>query len=215
MAIGKSAVERLKKLSPETEIKYCQLRTVYDKSAETLKDCIASMKEAPSLVLSLGEANCNELKIETRAVNFDRDFSQDNDGIHREGQQIEPNGPKTLGMNYPIQKLWCSLSKRDQRYTVISRNAGSFVCNNLSYHILFDLPQTPMFFAHVPKANCKRRPEHNFNRSLEIVVAFGLKAIELGPTNVKMPATENSAREALDKVNGCERNFFKKLMKAY
>lgn len=215
MAIGAQAAKKLSKLYPHEEIEYCQLRTVYDKSAETLKDCASSLKTAPTLILSLGEANCGEVKIETRAFNFDQDYSNDNDGVHREGQKIEPNGPSSIGMNYPIQKLWCSLSKRDQRYTVISRNAGSFVCNNLAYHFLHDALDAPMFFVHVPKDKCAFRPEHNFQRSLDIIVALASKAIELGPQNESMPANLSEARSREASSEACENYFFKRLIKAY
>jgi len=138
-------------------VHFCQLRTVYFKSSEQLKDCINSLPSKPDYIIGLGEANCSGLKFETAAKNWMKDISQDNDGIHYEGEVIRPNENDKVAMTLKLKPLYKLLSRRDKRFVSVSKDQGTFVCNNLSYIMASDLTDIPYTFIHVPRYNCKRR----------------------------------------------------------
>jgi pyrrolidone-carboxylate peptidase len=155
-------------LDSSINVHYCQLRTVYFKSSEELKDCINSLPNTPDFVIGLGENNCKGLKFETRAKNWMKDISHDNDGIHYSGEVIRAGENKKVIMSLNLKPLYKLLSKADRKFVTLSKNQGSFVCNNLSFIMAKDLTNIAYTFIHVPSFSCKDQ-DKLVNKSVNIL----------------------------------------------
>ncbi len=164
--IGKALEKRFN--NKQINVKYCQLRTVYFKSSEQLKDCINSLDEQPDYIIALGEAHCNGLHFETKAKNWMKDISQDNDGVHFEGEPIRPDQKESVKMSLELRPLYKMLSRSDRRFVKISKDQGTFVCNNLSYIMESDLEDIKYTFIHVPRNNCKKS-DKLVSRSIDVL----------------------------------------------
>ncbi len=154
--------------SKNINVHFCGLRTVYFKSSEQLKDCVISLPKKPDYIIGLGEANCKGLKFETIAKNWMKDISQDNDGIHYEGEVIRPGDSQSVEMSLKLKPLYKLLSRRDKKFITFSKDQGTFVCNNLSYIIANDITDIPYTFIHVPRYNCRGR-DKLVKRSVDIL----------------------------------------------
>jgi len=155
--VGKRLSERFK--DSEIKIKFCSLRTVYFKSSEMLKDCLNEMPERPDYIIGLGEGPCRGLKFEKEAINLMKDISSDNDGVHYSSQLIREGSPKKIKMSLDLTPLYKMLSRADRKFVKLSKDQGTFVCNNLSYIITNDIEDIPYTFIHVPAFNCQNRLE--------------------------------------------------------
>lgn len=142
-------------LNTDISVEFCQLRTIYFKSSDELKDCYHSMKIKPDYIISLGETACKGLKFERRAINKMKDISQDNDGIHYIGEPIRASMPKYIPMSLDLTPLYTMLSRNEKKFVKLSKDQGTFVCNNLSYITASDIKETPYTFIHVPSYTCK------------------------------------------------------------
>ena len=149
--------EKIERRFQEQEIKiiFCPLRTVYFKASEALKDCINAQTEKIDFVISLGEAFCRDVKFETRAVNFMKDHGGDNDGVSYSAEVIDSSSPEYLPMTINLSSVRSKLPRKMRKYTKISKDAGTFVCNNTAYLMTRDL-DIPYAFIHVPAHNCSR-----------------------------------------------------------
>lgn len=210
--IAVNLVGELQLKFPAEEIKLCKLRTVYDKSFETLRTCLASMTKAPRLILSLGESGCKKLKIETRAFNWDYDYSSDNDGIHREGSLIDINGPQFLPTSLNWSAGYCSLSRRESNQIIIDNNAGTFVCNNLSYQMRSQFPELAFSFAHVPSYGCARQKNVIYAQKLLLKLVQTMYTAK--KLNRSQPITKDDVKK-LSSNSTCEGLFYKKLLRKY
>jgi pyrrolidone-carboxylate peptidase len=195
------------KNNPHYDLRLCKLETVFDKSFYELEDCLKALPEAPKLVLGLGESNCN-FKTETMGRNNDRTFGPDNDGVSRSNTRILQNGPNEIGLNYPLEEMYCSLPAKDRGLVEVSNNAGSFVCNNLAYQFAEKYQDEVFGFIHVPTHNCKNldvKTEFSV-RSLETM----LKTAALSNTEVKKLSTKKREIEILRavKTDTCSKEFY-------
>lgn len=152
----------------DINIHYCQLRTVYYKSADTLKDCFHSLSEKPDYVISLGEGYCDHVSFETRAFNQMKSDDADNDGVTYKNDKIIPDGPRKLNLSLNLSSVLSSLPKKDRKFTKMSKNAGRFVCNAHSYIMGTSFDEAPFAFIHVPSHNCKNQ-DYKKKRTLEIL----------------------------------------------
>lgn len=194
-------------------ITLCQIPTVYDKGFEVLSDCIHGLDKPADAVISLGEAGCKKLKIETRGINRDKSYGPDNDGIERNNTTIIPNGPKSIGVTLPVDKAYCALSTEQKKYAFISNSAGSFVCNNTTYHALdkLDLPYT---FFHVPAASCTNEKRNNAIADVAVKLIESLPTFNLLDTSI--PATIGEVKDRLTgEITTCEESFYKILKSEY
>ena len=196
------------------QITLCELPTVYDKAFLEIENCISSMEKRPAMVISLGETGCSGVKIETRALNYDRSFSPDNDGIDRYGTEIYPGEEKSLGVRLPVDKAYCQLSEHQQKGVFISNDAGSFVCNNTLYHSLrnLDIPNT---FIHVSKGTCRNNISslgQMTNTISDLIKSLG----QLDLSQEPLPAHKNHVKELLRKdLSPCMRKFYGILVNEY
>jgi len=149
-------------------VEYCQLRTVYNKSSDTLKDCFHSLKEKPDFVISIGEGFCDRISFETMAFNEMDSKTPDNDGVVYRRTSIDQNGPSRKRLSLNLNNIRNRLSRADRKFVRMSKKIGSFVCNNLAYLVNSELDETPYTFVHVPHHECQNQ-EYKKQRSVEIL----------------------------------------------
>ena len=192
----------------------CKLRTVFDKAFDQVQDCISGLDNKPSMIISLGEAGCFGVKIETRAKNYDRSSSPDNDGINRYGTEIYPNETKTIGVSLPVEKAFCALSENQRKRVFISHSAGSFVCNNTLYHLLRNL-EIPTTFLHVSERKCTR-DESDITTMAQTIGDMISSMSRLDLTGPSQPSNKTEVKEILrSDLTSCERMFYNILKNEY
>ena len=200
--------------SENVELHTCTLRTVFDKAFFEIQDCISQMERPPAFVISLGEASCSGVKIETRGLNYDRSYSPDNDGMSRNGDEIYPGEAKSLGVKLPVDEAYCKLSDEQQKGVFISNNAGSFVCNNTLYHSLRNL-EIPSTFIHVSRGNC-RNSISRVDSMAQIIKDIINGLAESKITDVELPSNRNAVRAMLRQdLSPCMRKFYGILANEY
>jgi pyroglutamyl-peptidase len=204
--IAKNIFKTLK-LQNDIDIKLCGLNTIFDKSFYQLETCLRELQELPSLVLALGESNC-QLKIETLSRNLDHSKGPDNDGIERRNEIIIPGANKALPFTYPLPEMYCSLTPQDRRYLNISNNAGSFVCNNLAFLFSNYYPNLSFGFIHVPAHNCQNLPARS--KSAESNLVQMITAALNSKSHGKLATTKNEYRVLRDRSinNKCHYEFY-------
>jgi len=214
--IGKELQIELANKFPHLEIKFCELRTVYHKATEMVIDCAHSMSKSPDLIISMGESGCNPPKLETRARNYLKDYSQDNDGVHYRGMPIENNEPKYFSTQINWNKAYCELSQASKNYMQISKDAGTFVCNETMYNISKLYSEFNFGFIHVPTANCRNNKNNLMNAKASIKNLL-INFIN-NPTLEKYqyPQTKRQAKRALRNAqSSCEEEALNKLLRSY
>lgn len=164
--VAKLLQERFK--NTDIKIHHCELRTVYYKSAETLKDCYNSLPEKPDFVISLGEGYCDSVYFNIRAGNLMQSETADNDGVVFKHNIIRKDGPKKIYTPLNLKLTYKKLSKRSRSFIKNKKNTGTFVCNNLSYIMSNDLEETPYSFIHIPDYSCKNL-KYKTKRSVEVI----------------------------------------------
>jgi pyroglutamyl-peptidase len=109
--------------------------------------------EHPDVVLCLGVAQKRpEINIERIAHNWDEATIPDNDGVQLSGQKIVADGPEQYFSTLPIERMLAALQTA-QLPSVISDNAGRYVCNHVFYCARDEVGlgrRTPCGFVHVP-----------------------------------------------------------------
>jgi pyroglutamyl-peptidase len=88
----------------------------------------------PQVVLSLGEADVQYLKVEERARNYDSAVAPDNDGWSFRGPVVV-GGPQFLPVQFPVAAVLSRLAA-ESIPARRSRDAGAFVCNHTLYRLL-------------------------------------------------------------------------------
>lgn len=182
-------------LGAGVELSFCTLPVVYDEAAEVAMRCVEHRR--PDIVVSLGEADCG-LRLETAATNLDDSPDlPDNAGQVRVAHRIVDSGPERVGFLFPVQALYLALKDAPSRIEV-SSSPGSYVCNNLAYHLALRLGARgiPFTFIHVPSGGCPapiRDPLAN-------AAAIG-RMLRGAVTEIQSPAWLN-ARSAMPATRG-------------
>jgi pyrrolidone-carboxylate peptidase len=172
------------------------------------------MEVAPEMIISLGEAGCRNIKIETRGTNLDKSYGADNDGVSRNNELIYPNIEKYLGVTLPVEKAYCSLNNKAKRRMKISGSAGKFVCNNTLFHSLVKL-DIPYTFIHVPATNCLSSSSSTTKLS-GYLAQFLLGLSDNLSNESRQPKNHTEIKEVLaTDLSVCERSFYKKLQSDY
>lgn len=110
----------------------------------------------PDAVVSLGLAGGRyKITPERIAINCN-DGASDNEGNRYVGKKIDEDGPDGLFSTLPIQELVDFLNK-NQIPAEISNSAGTYLCNNVMYHMLNELNKQekmiPSGFIHIPASH--------------------------------------------------------------
>ncbi len=109
----------------------------------------------PHAIINLGEARGrNAISIEQTATNQLNYRIPDNAGNQIENQPVNPQGPTAYQTTLPISAIIKTLHTQNIPAEV-SKDAGSFLCNEIMYHTLHQLAQTnqrstPAGFIHLP-----------------------------------------------------------------
>lgn len=126
------------KLLPDTicdaEIIKLEIPTIYKKSGEVMDKKIEACN--PDVVLCIGQAGGrSSITIEKVAINLAEARIKDNDGNQPMDSALEEDGENAYFTNLPCKAVVKEL--RDNGIPAhISYTAGTFVCNDVMYHVL-------------------------------------------------------------------------------
>lgn len=144
------------KLLPETicgaEVIKLEIPTVYTKAGQTVEAAIE--EHQPEVVLCIGQAGGrSSIQIEKVAINLAEARIKDNEGNQPSDEPIHEDGENAYFTNLPCKAVVNELRKNNIP-AHISYTAGTFVCNDVMYHVLYliDKKYTNMRggFIHVP-----------------------------------------------------------------
>jgi len=127
-----------------------QLPTVFGKAAAIAIDKIDEVK--PDTVLCIGLAgNRTAVTPERIAVNIRDARIADNEGNQPSGEYVVPGGPAAYFSTVPVEKMAQAIQDIALP-AAISNTSGTFVCNDLLYHLLHHCngTATKVGFIHVP-----------------------------------------------------------------
>lgn len=167
-----------------------QIPVVFGKAGEILAEAIR--KESPDVVICVGQAGGRTcMSIERVAINWKEcsaDFP-DNDGNSPSGNPVQEDGENAYFATIPI-KAMVEHMKQNHIPAAISNTAGTYVCNDLMYNLLYTLdkefPKTRGGFIHVPYATEQCTAHPNFASMSIPDISAGLKfGIEAAILNEK------------------------------
>ena len=151
----------------------------YEKAAEIVLEAIRA--DAPKAVISIGQAGGRRaVTPEKNAVNERNAASPDSAGRVCTHEPIVPGGPERLLSSFGAKEISAALTKAGL-CAEVSESAGTYVCNDVMYSVLYALRNTsiPAGFIHVPycKEQLKAHPEafgmelNEITRAIEIAVS--------------------------------------------
>ncbi len=135
----------------------CELDTVYNTAFKQSTACERKVK--PDLKISLGMGDGCGTQIELVAHNINSYPYADNKGTVLENEWIKVGAPEKLFANTETISTYCALSRTTRQQLKVSKNAGTFVCNNTLYHEFLKNNEQKFFFAHVPSNSCQGNQE--------------------------------------------------------
>lgn len=146
------AVQQLPDLMGGIEITKLVVPTVFGKSIDTVTD--AMEKIGPDVVLCVGQAGGrNGITVERVAINCSDARIADNEGKQPVDEPIFSDGPAAYFSTLPIKQMVDAM-KAEGIPAAVSNSAGTFVCNQLLYGVLYTIEKsglaTKAGFIHVP-----------------------------------------------------------------
>ena len=154
------------KLLPDTiagaEIVKVEIPTEFTRSISCVE---AAIKEHnPDVVIDVGQAGGRAaMTVERVAINCEDCPSgfPDNEGNAPQDEKIYADGPDAYFATIPIKAMVKKMMDNGVPASV-SNTAGTYVCNDLMYHLLYQLahefPNTRGGFIHVPYATIQNHP---------------------------------------------------------
>nr|WP_285816316.1 pyroglutamyl-peptidase I [Lactobacillus taiwanensis] len=149
------AIEAVKRLPDEingAEIVKLEIPTVFNKSAEVVKETIEN--ENPDYVLNVGQAGGRfGLTPERVAININDGRIPDNEGYQPLGEPIYEDGETAYFTQLPIKAEAKAI--RDAGLPAsVSNTAGTYVCNHIMYQVQYmrdkEFPNIKAGFIHIP-----------------------------------------------------------------
>lgn len=127
------------KLLPETicgaEVVKLEIPTVYAKAGQTVEAAIE--EHQPEVVLCIGQAGGrSSIQIEKVAINLAEARIKDNEGNQPSDEPIHEDGETAYFTNLPCKAVVNEL-RNNNIPSHISYTAGTFVCNEVMYHVLY------------------------------------------------------------------------------
>lgn len=119
----------------------------YADAPRELQEALDRVK--PDLVLCLGVAPGDALRLEATARNRDVVAAPDAAGVTRTGVRIRESGPATIASRLPLTRLRIALASEGFE-VVDSEDAGGYLCNHLFYELMTRRPDGIVGFIHVP-----------------------------------------------------------------
>ncbi len=181
------AVVRLPDAIAGAEIIKEEVPTVFQKSGEVLESLI--VKHEPDVVICVGQAGGrSSISVEKVAINFVEARIADNEGNQPRDLKIKEDGETAYFSTLPIKAMVMNM-RNHQIPANISYTAGTFVCNDIMYNLLYMLdrkyPQMRGGFIHVPfiPAQVVGKAEGIPSMSLEMIRDALVYAIEAAVQN--------------------------------
>lgn len=129
------AVKNIKENIKNAVIVKKEIPTVFSKSISVLDNTIEI--EQPDIVLCIGQAGgISELSVERVAININDARIKDNEGNQPIDEKIFSDGENAYFANIPIKAIVEEIKKENIPASV-SNSAGTYVCNNLMYGLLY------------------------------------------------------------------------------
>lgn len=146
------AVKLLPKRIEAAEIIKLEIPTIFNKSAEVVKQAI--IQEQPDYVLNVGQAGGRRaLTPERVAININDGSIPDNAGYQPLGEPIQPDGPAAYFTQLPIKAMVAAIRQAGVPASV-SNTAGTYVCNHIFYQVQYmrdkEFPNLKAGFIHIP-----------------------------------------------------------------
>ncbi|MBN1624074.1 MAG: hypothetical protein JW903_06870, partial [Clostridia bacterium] len=154
------------------------LPVVYKTAWAVLTEAIQRVK--PDFVLCMGQAGGrSKISLETIAVNINNSESPDNQGQILKDNTIITGGEIAYSSGLPVFRM---LAACDTELAVASYSAGTFVCNDLFYRMLYDeqngTKESKTGFVHLPYTeHFGRIPFIASNKQVETIIAM-ISALE-------------------------------------
>ena len=194
------------------------------------QNCLRKLKKNPDLVISLGEGQCNKIKLETRFAN-----------TIRSGAPLDSEEGPVLPSTVPLGRMYCAgrqiqesrktASKSSVLQLQPSENAGFVACNNSAFYIAKALRKLalPFGFVHVPRfsKSCHLN-EASKSETVAAVEAMlvaasreirSRKKLGTGAEEIQ-PKNQSEVVDALEKhrsesEKNCQKDFYAELLKQY
>lgn len=149
---SKEALALVDERSTGAQLVKLALPVVFGGAAEMLIEAVR--RERPQAVLCLGEAGGRgQLTPERVAINLRDARIPDNAGAQPEDQPIAADGPEAFFSTLPVKRMVEAIRAAGLP-AAVSLSAGSFVCNDLMYSLLFfcreEFPAIRAGFMHLP-----------------------------------------------------------------
>lgn len=144
------AVRLLPDVIGEFELIKTEIPVVFGKAAENVLAKAAETK--PDAIICVGQAGGRTgITPEMVAVNLRFASIPDNEGSQPNDEPCVPEGENAYFSTLPVRKMAAAVSESEIPCSV-SYSAGTYVCNDLIYHVLhhFKNTETKACFIHVP-----------------------------------------------------------------
>ncbi len=139
------AVHALPEVIGDYRLEKLRVPVVFGLAAENVLEHAHRIK--PDKILCVGQAGGRAgVTPEYIAINLRHASIDDNAGNRPQDERICPEGPAGIFSTLPVRKM----AKAAGGKSAVSYSAGTFVCNDLLYCLLWKLPEIPAGFVHVP-----------------------------------------------------------------
>lgn len=162
-----------------------EIPVVFRKGGEEVQKLVR--QENPDIVILVGQAGGRSaVTVERIAINCEDCPSgfPDNAGNSPQGEKIYEDGADGYFSNLPIKAMVKKMMDNDVPASV-SNTAGTYVCNDLMYHLLYlihqELPAIRGGFIHVPFATTQKHPNQpsmlleQISKGLELSIEAALE----------------------------------------
>ena len=158
-----------------------ELPVIFDECFEKLLPYIK--KYNPKYIINLGLAGGRKaISFERVAINISSTSFKDNLGNVPQDQYIKKNGKNAYFSSLPIREMMERVSIK-KIPVEISNSAGTYVCNNLMYHVLHYIDEfkleTKAGFIHVPYMSEQVKNEDIYSLPLDIILEGIIDAVKV------------------------------------
>ncbi|NCN27255.1 hypothetical protein GW915_06730 [bacterium] len=162
-------VKKIASNCPELNLSFLEpLPVVYDTCFESLDERLQALSSKPRVLLAFGEAPTEKLKLESVATNLKHSKKADEAGNVCAEQVIVEAGPSSIENSIGFSRLYEQLAPSVKTHFELSEDCGQYVCNNLNYRALYELPDSLRFgFIHV--SNSKEDLSQEARAVLELI----------------------------------------------
>ncbi|MEF9942376.1 MAG: pyroglutamyl-peptidase I [Lachnospiraceae bacterium] len=181
------AVKRLPDKIAGASVVKLEIPTVYWESGIAVEKGI--IEEQPDAVLCVGQAGGrSNITVEKVAINLAEARIKDNAGAQPVDRLLEEDGETAYFASIPVKAMVGNMKKHGIPAN-ISYTAGTFVCNDVMYHLLYMIdkkyPTLKGGFVHVPFApeQVLDKPDGTASMSIEMIskaLEYAIEAIVKG-----------------------------------